>query len=95
MQIGPFTNFVNIGERCNVAGSRRFASMIKKGNYEMALQVAKEQVELGAQILDVNLDEAMLDGVNSMIKFVNLISSDPDISKVPLCIDSSNFLVIE
>ncbi|KRY89959.1 Methionine synthase [Trichinella pseudospiralis] len=95
MQIGPFTNFVNIGERCNVAGSRRFATMIKKGNYEMALQVAKEQVQLGAQILDVNLDEAMLDGVNSMIRFVNLISSDPDISKVPLCIDSSNFSVIE
>ncbi|XP_071078778.1 methionine synthase-like isoform X1 [Haliotis cracherodii] len=93
--IGPHTNFVNIGERCNVAGSKRFCRLIKNGNYEEALSVAKLQVENGAQILDINMDEGMLDGVAAMKKFVNLISSEPDIAKVPLCIDSSNFAVVE
>lgn len=95
MKIGPYTNFVNIGERCNVAGSRRFARLVTTGNYEEALTVAKQQVENGAQILDINMDEGMLDGIAAMSKFVNLIASEPDIAKVPLCIDSSNFAVIE
>ncbi|OXB59194.1 hypothetical protein ASZ78_007399 [Callipepla squamata] len=94
-RIGPYTNFVNIGERCNVAGSRKFAKLIMAGNYEEALTVAKSQVEMGAQILDINMDDGMLDGPSAMTKFCNLISSEPDIAKVPLCIDSSNFSVIE
>ncbi|XP_052468034.1 methionine synthase isoform X3 [Carassius gibelio] len=94
-RIGPYTNFVNIGERCNVAGSRKFAKLIMAGNYEEALSIAKAQVEMGAQVLDINMDEGMLDGVAAMTRFCNLISSEPDIAKVPLCIDSSNFAVIE
>uniref|UniRef100_A0A803V4A6 Methionine synthase n=1 Tax=Ficedula albicollis TaxID=59894 RepID=A0A803V4A6_FICAL len=94
-RIGPYTNFVNIGERCNVAGSRKFAKLIMTGNYEEALSVAKLQVEMGAQILDINMDDGMLDGPAAMTRFCNLISSEPDIAKVPLCIDSSNFSVIE
>lgn len=94
-RIGPYTNFVNIGERCNVAGSRKFAKLIMTGNYEEALSIAKAQVEMGAQILDINMDDGMLDGPSAMTRFCNLISSEPDIAKVPLCIDSSNFAVIE
>uniref|UniRef100_A0A8B9FLT7 Methionine synthase n=1 Tax=Amazona collaria TaxID=241587 RepID=A0A8B9FLT7_9PSIT len=94
-RIGPYTNFVNIGERCNVAGSRKFAKLIMAGNYEEALSVAKLQVEMGAQVLDINMDDGMLDGPAAMTRFCNLISSEPDIAKVPLCIDSSNFSVIE
>ncbi|XP_055089417.1 methionine synthase isoform X3 [Symphalangus syndactylus] len=94
-RIGPYTNFVNIGERCNVAGSRKFAKLIMAGNYEEALCVAKVQVEMGAQVLDVNMDDGMLDGPSAMTRFCNLIASEPDIAKVPLCIDSSNFAVIE
>ncbi|KAJ7416517.1 Methionine synthase [Pitangus sulphuratus] len=94
-RIGPYTNFVNIGERCNVAGSRKFAKLIMADNYEEALGVAKLQVEMGAQILDINMDDGMLDGPAAMTRFCNLISSEPDIAKVPLCIDSSNFSVIE
>uniref|UniRef100_A0A8B9YLP7 Methionine synthase n=1 Tax=Bos mutus grunniens TaxID=30521 RepID=A0A8B9YLP7_BOSMU len=86
-RIGPYTNFVNIGERCNVAGSRRFAKLIMAGNYEEALSVAKMQVEMGAQVLDINMDDGMLDGPSAMTRFCNFI--------VPLCIDSSNFAVIE
>ncbi|XP_061480563.1 methionine synthase isoform X2 [Rhineura floridana] len=94
-RIGQYTNFVNIGERCNVAGSRRFAKLIMAGNYEEALSVAKAQVEMGAQILDINMDDGMLDGPSAMARFCNFIASEPDIAKVPLCIDSSNFAVIE
>uniref|UniRef100_A0A8D0E9X5 Methionine synthase n=1 Tax=Salvator merianae TaxID=96440 RepID=A0A8D0E9X5_SALMN len=94
-RIGQYTNFVNIGERCNVAGSRKFAKLISAGNYEEALSVAKSQVEMGAQILDINMDDGMLDGPSAMARFCNFIASEPDIAKVPLCIDSSNFLVIE
>ena len=95
MKISKFTNFINIGERCNVAGSRKFCRLVKTDKFEEALQVAKEQVNAGAQILDINVDEGMLDGVKVMGRFCNLISSDPDIARVPLCIDSSNFRVIE
>uniref|UniRef100_A0A667HR56 Methionine synthase n=1 Tax=Lynx canadensis TaxID=61383 RepID=A0A667HR56_LYNCA len=94
-RIGPYTNFVNIGERCNVAGSRRFAKLIMAGNYEEALSIAKVQVEMGAQVLDINMDDGMLDGTSAMTRFCNFIASEPDIAKVPLCIDSSNFAVIE
>lgn len=91
LRIGPFTNFANIGERCNVAGSRVFCKLIKDDKYEEALDVAKAQVENGAIILDINMDEGMLDGKMAMTKFVNLISSEPDVAKLPLCLDSSNF----
>ncbi|XP_076005784.1 methionine synthase [Genypterus blacodes] len=94
-RVGPYTNFVNIGERCNVAGSRRFARFIMAGNYEEALSIAKAQVEMGAQVLDINMDEGMLEGPAAMTRFCNLIASEPDIARVPLCIDSSNFSVIE
>ncbi|XP_069787080.1 methionine synthase isoform X2 [Narcine bancroftii] len=94
-RIGPYTNFVNIGERCNVAGSRKFAKLVMAGNYEEALNIAKIQVNKGAQILDINMDDGMLDGKNAMIRFCNLVSTEPDIAKVPVCIDSSKFSVIE
>ncbi|GLD64257.1 methionine synthase isoform X1, partial [Lates japonicus] len=94
-RIGPYTNFVNIGERCNVAGSRKFAKLIMAGNYEEALTIAKAQVEMGAQVLDINMDEGMLEGPTAMARFCNFIASEPDIARVPLCIDSSNFSVIE
>ncbi|XP_066282787.1 methionine synthase-like [Branchiostoma lanceolatum] len=95
MYVGPHTLFVNIGERCNVAGSRAFSKMIQRGDYEKALSVAKLQVEMGAQVLDINMDEGMLDGKAAMARFLNLIATEPEICKVPLCIDSSNFAVIE
>ena len=93
--IDKFTNYVNIGERCNVAGSRAFAKLILNGKYDEALSVARQQVDNGAQILDINVDEGLLDGVSVMTKFVNLIASEPDIAKVPLMIDSSNFAIVE
>ena len=91
LKVGKLSNFVNIGERCNVAGSRKFCRLIKDGQYDEALTIAKLQVENGAQVIDINMDEGMLDGVAAMTRFCNLISSEPDIAKVPLCIDSSNF----
>ncbi|ORY00126.1 methionine synthase-like protein [Basidiobolus meristosporus CBS 931.73] len=93
--IDETTNFVNIGERCNVAGSKKFARHILNNEYEEALAIARAQVENGAQVVDVNMDEGLLDGVAAMTKFLNLISTEPDVSKVPLMIDSSNFEVIE
>jgi 5-methyltetrahydrofolate--homocysteine methyltransferase len=90
----PTLGFVNVGERCNVTGSRRFAKLIKDGSFEQAVEVAKDQVKAGAQIIDVNMDEAMLDGLTVMPKFLNLIGADPEVAKLPLMIDSSNFDVI-
>ena len=87
--------FVNVGERCNIAGSRAFKNLIMKGEYEKALAVARAQVENGAQILDFNFDDGLLDGEAAMARFVKLSVSDPDITKVPLMIDSSKFNVIE
>eukprot|EP00063_Salmo_salar_P065758 XP_014040593.1 PREDICTED: methionine synthase-like [Salmo salar] len=81
-RIGPYTNFVNIGERCNVAGSRKFAKLIMSGNYEEALSIAKTQVEMGAQVLDINMDEGMLEGPAAMARFCCLIASEPDIARV-------------
>lgn len=95
LNITPANNFVNIGERCNVAGSRKFLRLIKERQFDEALSIARKQVEDGAQIIDVNMDDAMLDAVEAMTEFVNLIASDPDISKVPMMIDSSKWEVIE
>jgi 5-methyltetrahydrofolate--homocysteine methyltransferase len=89
------SNFINIGERCNVAGSRRFARLIREKKYEEALEIARRQVEDGAQILDINLDDAMLDAEHEMVTFLNLMVAEPEISRVPLMIDSSKFEVIE
>jgi 5-methyltetrahydrofolate--homocysteine methyltransferase len=93
--ITPETNFVNVGERTNVTGSRKFLRLIKEGNYAEALAVARDQVEGGAQIIDINMDEGMLDGVQAMTTFLNLIASEPDISRVPIMIDSSKWEIIE
>ncbi|MCX2679475.1 methionine synthase [Galbibacter sp. EGI 63066] len=89
------SNFINIGERTNVTGSRRFLRLIKEENYDEALEVARAQVEGGAQIIDVNMDEGMLDGVNAMTTFLNLIAAEPDIARVPVMIDSSKWEIIE
>ncbi|WP_293874290.1 methionine synthase [Flavobacterium sp.] len=89
------SNFVNVGERTNVTGSRKFLRLIKEENYNEALSVAREQVEGGAQIIDVNMDEGMLDGVYAMTKFLNLIAAEPDIARVPVMIDSSKWEIIE
>ena len=95
LTIRPDSNFVNVGERCNVTGSRRFARLILEDQYEDALAVARTQVENGAQILDINMDEGMLDAKKAMALFVNLIASEPDIAKLPLMLDSSKWDVIE
>lgn len=91
----PEIPFINIGERTNVTGSPRFAKLILAGNYEDALAVARQQVEAGAQLIDVNMDEGMLDGVAAMTRFLNLLAAEPDIARVPLMIDSSKWEVIE
>ncbi len=91
----PTTNFINIGERTNVAGSPKFAKLILAGQYEDALAVAKQQVENGAQIIDVCMDEGMLDGVPAMTKFLSLVAAEPDIARVPIMIDSSKWTVLE
>ncbi|MBN8588111.1 MAG: methionine synthase [Rhodothermia bacterium] len=91
----PDSNFINIGERTNVTGSRKFARLIKEGNYEEALSIARQQVENGAQIIDINMDEGMLDSEAAMVKFLNLIAAEPDISRVPIMLDSSKWSVLE
>lgn len=93
--VSPERNFVNIGERCNVAGSRKFLRLINDKNYGEASEIARRQVESGAQIIDINMDDAMLDAAAEMKHFVNLISADPDIARVPVMIDSSKWEVIE
>lgn len=95
VEVSPQINFLNIGERCNVAGSRKFLRLIKEKNYEEALQIARKQVEEGAQVLDINMDDGLLDGVREMTDFLNLLASDPDVARVPLMIDSSKWSVIE
>lgn len=93
--VRPETNFVNVGERTNVTGSKKFARLIREGLYEEALSVARQQVENGAQILDINMDDALLDGVMAMTTFLNLLQAEPDIAKIPVMLDSSKFEIIE
>src|SRR5210317_2475089 len=95
LKISAQSNFVNIGERTNVTGSRKFLRLIKEEKFDEALDVARDQVEGGAQILDVNMDEGMLDGKEAMVKFLNLIASEPDIARIPIMIDSSKWEIIE
>jgi 5-methyltetrahydrofolate--homocysteine methyltransferase len=93
--VRPETNFINVGERTNVTGSKKFARLIRENKYEEALSVARQQVENGAQVLDVNMDDALLDGVQAMKTFLNLVQSEPDIARIPIMIDSSKFEIIE
>src|SRR2546423_9319822 len=93
--VRPESNFINIGERTNVTGSKKFARLVRENKYDEALSVARQQVEGGAQILDVNMDDALLDGVKAMTTFLNLLQSEPDIAKIPIMIDSSKFEIIE
>ncbi len=95
LTVRPESNFVNVGERTNVTGSKKFARLIREGNFEEALSVARQQVESGAQILDINMDDAMLEGVEAMTTFLNLLQAEPDIAKIPIMIDSSKFEIIE
>ncbi|HHC71443.1 MAG TPA: methionine synthase, partial [Thiotrichales bacterium] len=95
LNIGPESLFVNVGERANVTGSARFKRLILEENYDEALEVCREQVENGAQIIDINMDEAMLDGEKAMTTFLNLIASEPDIARVPVMVDSSKWRIIE
>lgn len=94
LTVTPQTNFVNVGERCNVTGSRKFLRLIKDDNYEEAVAIALEQVRGGAQVLDVNMDEGMLDGEKAMVRFLNLIASEPEIARIPVMIDSSKWNII-
>lgn len=93
--ITPESNFINVGERTNVAGSRRFLRLIKEGEFEKALDVARDQVEGGAQILDVNMDDGLIDGKEAMVRFLNLVMAEPDIARIPMMIDSSRWEIIE
>lgn len=93
--IRPESNFINIGERTNVAGSRKFLRLIKDNQFEEALEIAREQVDNGAQIIDVNMDDAMLDAQSAMVRFLNMIASDPAVARVPLMVDSSRWEVVE
>ncbi|MDR1380054.1 MAG: homocysteine S-methyltransferase family protein, partial [Tannerella sp.] len=95
LEVKPENNFVNIGERCNVAGSRKFLRLIREKNYEEALVIARKQIEDGAQVIDVNMDDGLLDAVREMKTFLNLVASEPDIARVPVMIDSSKWEVIE
>ena len=93
--VTPEMNFINVGERTNVTGSRKFLRLIKEELFDEALAVAREQVENGAQVIDINMDEGMIDGVESMTKFMNLIAAEPDIARVPIMVDSSKWEIIE
>lgn len=95
LEISPASNFINVGERCNVAGSRKFLRLIKEGNYDEALTIARKQVDDGALIIDVNMDDSMIDAATEMTRFLRLIASDPDVARVPLMIDSSDWQVLE
>jgi 5-methyltetrahydrofolate--homocysteine methyltransferase len=95
LNVGPELLFVNVGERTNVTGSRRFRRLIESGDYETALEVAKDQVEGGAQILDVNMDEGLLDSEGAMVRFLRLVAAEPDIARIPVMVDSSRWEVLE
>ena len=89
------SNFINVGERTNVTGSKKFADLIRNDQYEEALSVALQQVDNGAQIIDINMDDALLDGEKAMVTFLNLVQAEPSIAKVPIMLDSSKFSIIE
>jgi 5-methyltetrahydrofolate--homocysteine methyltransferase len=89
------SNFINVGERCNVTGSKMFLRLIKEENFDEALRVAKEQVEGGAQILDINMDEGLIDGAKAMTRFLHLVASEPEIARIPIMVDSSNWDILE
>src|SRR5690606_34494423 len=93
--ITPESNFINVGERTNVAGSKKFLRLIKEDKFEEALDVARDQVDGGAQIIDVNMDDGLIDGKEAMVKYLNLIVAEPDIARVPIMIDSSKWEIIE
>lgn len=95
LNVTPELNFVNVGERTNVTGSPKFAKAILAGDFDAGLKIARQQVENGAQIVDVNFDEGMLDGEAAMVKFLNLLAGEPDISRVPLMLDSSKWEILE
>ena len=94
LTLSPEVGFINVGERCNVAGSRKFLRLIKEGNYEEALSIARNQVEAGAMVIDINMDDGLLDARQEMTNFLNLLTSDPDIARVPVMIDSSDWQVV-
>src|SRR5690606_38590647 len=89
------SNFINVGERTNVAGSRKFLRLIKNGQFDEALDIARHQVDGGAQIIDINFDDGLIDGKEAMVRFLNLIAAEPDICRVPIMIDSSRWEIIE
>ncbi|MBL4604506.1 MAG: dihydropteroate synthase, partial [Flavobacteriaceae bacterium] len=93
--ITPESNFINVGERTNVAGSRKFLRLIKEEQFDEALAIARHQVDGGAQIIDINMDDGLIDGKESMVRFLNLIAAEPDICRVPVMIDSSKWEIIE
>ena len=95
LEVKPENNFINVGERCNVAGSRKFLRLINEGKYEEALSIARKQVDDGAQVIDINMDDGLLDAEREMVNFLNLIASEPEIARVPVMIDSSKWSVIE
>jgi len=95
LEVSPQINFLNIGERCNVAGSRRFLRLVQQKKYDEALDIARKQVEDGAQVLDINMDDGLLEGAEEMTNFLNMLASDPDVSRVPIMIDSSKWEVLE
>jgi 5-methyltetrahydrofolate--homocysteine methyltransferase len=89
------SNFINVGERTNVAGSRKFLRLIKEEKFDEALDIARHQVDGGAQIIDINMDDGLIDGKESMVRFLNLIAAEPDICRVPIMIDSSKWEILE
>ena len=91
----PRATFINIGERTNVTGSARFKKLILEGDYTAAIEVARQQVESGANLIDINVDEALIEGEPTMVKFLNLIAAEPEISRVPVMLDSSKWSVLE
>lgn len=95
LRISPHSNFINIGERCNVAGSRKFLRLIKEKNYDESIEIARRQVEDGAQVLDINMDDGLLDAKQEMCHFLNLLAAEPDVAKVPFMVDSSKWEVLE
>src|SRR5687768_8330715 len=95
VEITPQSNFVNIGERTNVTGSAKFLKLIKEDKFEEALEVALDQVRGGAQVIDVNMDEGMLDAKSAMVRYLNLMASEPEIARIPVMVDSSKWDVIE